>query len=134
MIEIQPNSVCPACWGTGRDFSLRHHTQLVCDFCDGRGWVPLATCKSCGRPAWKFWPANQKPIVRFCGKEECFTNLVRIHKSSKPVQLKGFIPVPVIDAINQANQRYSTDKLVETEMERYHLSLMSDTSGVGPRG
>jgi hypothetical protein len=110
--------------GSGRDFSVKHHTQLVCDFCDGRGWVPLATCRGCGKPAFKFWPALERPILRFCGKEDCFTKLIKIHKWARPV-LKGFVPATIVVAgheIDKANRRFDP----KDEMERYRLSLLGD--------
>jgi hypothetical protein len=79
---VQTIVQCPQCRGTRRDYSPKHHQQVYCDLCQGNGWIPLATCQSCGRPGFKLWPPNQKPIVSYCGLELCLTALVTIHKSS----------------------------------------------------
>lgn len=73
-------SICPACKGTGQDYSVKHHRLVMCDLCEGRRWVPLESCRGCGRPAFRFWPPRQQPILRYCGREDCFNKLVVVHK------------------------------------------------------
>ena len=61
--------------------------------CKGKGYVPRANCKGCGRPAIKAWPPGQVPIIRYCGLEECFKDLVMIHKAGVSVSNGGYHPV-----------------------------------------
>ena len=90
--EIRPIVTCPMCQGTGRDYSINHHTFVWCDLCERRGWVPLESCMGCGKPAFRFWPRNQQPIVAYCDKEECLTHLVALHK---PAAYGGTYKAPV---------------------------------------
>jgi hypothetical protein len=40
----------------------------------------VETCKSCGFPANRYWPPKQRPIIVYCGREDCLNKLVKIHK------------------------------------------------------
>ena len=48
----------------------------------------VEACKGCGFPANKYWPPKQRPIIVYCGKEECLNKLVRLHKP-KPAIVKA---------------------------------------------
>lgn len=83
IVEIKPITVCPMCRGTGQDYSIKHSKLMPCTLCEGRSWVPLESCKGCGRPAYKWWPKIQSPILRYCGLEACLANLVKLHPAEK---------------------------------------------------
>lgn len=74
---------CPMCQGTGRDLDIKSGRMAKCELCQGKGWVPTEACKGCGKPAYKFWPPRQMPIIRYCGLEECLKHLVNIHLPAK---------------------------------------------------
>ena len=83
-MQIKPITICPQCRGTKKDFNNRHRRLMKCELCEGRGWVPMQSCKGCGRPAFVWWPnARQLPFIRYCGRVECLDVLVKIH--NKPV-------------------------------------------------
>lgn len=108
LIEIKPIAVCPMCKGTHLEYSIRHHKHVNCTLCNGRGWIPSVACKGCGRPAWKLWPVKQRPIIQFCGLEECFGKLVNIRVVNRKiipaiVRVTSNIHVP---GIPRANQRH----------------------------
>jgi hypothetical protein len=106
--ELTPVAVCSCCKGTGTDYSLKHHALVECLLCEGRGWIVTKACLGCGRPAFKFWPAHQIPLIQFCGLEECFTKLVKIHRPNKLagfVRTGGYHPVAIIDAVKALTRR-----------------------------
>ncbi len=84
-VTLQPVAVCPECQGTGREFSLKHHGFARCGLCEERGWVPIDACKGCGRPAAQYWPEDQEPILKYCGRKECLAVLVVKHRVGESV-------------------------------------------------
>ena len=64
--------------------------------------MPRDNCKGCGRPAIKAWPPGQVPIIRYCGLEECFKDLVTIHKTSVPVSGGTYLPGDENDEFERA--------------------------------
>jgi hypothetical protein len=106
---IKPIRMCPQCKGTGQDYNLRHRKLMACELCYGRGYVS-ERCMGCGRPATKYWPPKQQPIIHYCGLETCFNALVTLRKSSKPVIVRaaGFTMVEEqLQEIDRANRRVS---------------------------
>ena len=87
MKRIMPIVLCPQCKGTRRDFNLKHHVNLKCDFCLGRGWVNSDPCKGCGRPSLIWWPQDQVPLLRYCGDKKCLDQLIKIH-DTKPTKIE----------------------------------------------
>jgi hypothetical protein len=83
IVEIKPITGCPMCRGTRQDYSIKHHKLMVCTLCNGRGWVPIESCRGCGRPAFQWWPKAQSPIIRYCGFETCLSALIKIHPAEK---------------------------------------------------
>lgn len=124
---IEPIASCPQCRGTGVDYSIIHHALVGCALCWGRGYVPSVRCKSCGRPATKFWPPKQRPIIRYCGLESCLNNLVKLHK--QPPTVGGYRPVPVICQvvrnITEASSQERRDQMEELKSRLAHR-------GIGP--
>lgn len=108
MIALSEVVLCPMCKSTGHDYHLVHHKLLKCELCEGRGWIPTVSCRGCGRPAFKFWPPRQVPIVQYCGLEACLSAMVTLH-STKPSLTKGMI-VSVKDLIDDANKRRALHK------------------------
>lgn len=84
MSVVSEAVVCPMCSGHGTDYSVIQARMVVCTLCQGRRWVPVDACLGCGRPAYRYWPPRQLPIIRYCGLEDCLKHLVRIHLPSKP--------------------------------------------------
>jgi hypothetical protein len=76
---------CPLCKGLKQDYSAKHHTMMECPLCrdhtpmgEARGWVPTESCKSCGRPAFCWWPNDATAIIRYCGAEVCRKALIKV--------------------------------------------------------
>lgn len=90
MKELSHIAVCPQCQGSRLMWSLKHHKLVECETCKplgpasrSVGWVPNSVCRGCGKPAYKFWPPNQIPIIKYCGMETCFNALVRVIAAPK---------------------------------------------------
>lgn len=82
--------VCPMCGGAGQEYSASQAKLVDCTLCMGRRWVPEVACRGCGRPAYKFWPPKQIPIIRYCGLEDCLKHLVNMHLPKKPALVRAF--------------------------------------------
>ena len=109
IVELPHIAECPNCGGTGQEYSLQQATLIKCVVCNGKRYMPGVSCKGCGRPAIKFWPPHQRPIVLYCGLESCLAMLVVIHKSrvspaivSAVQQIMG--PAKRIDAMEELRQ------------------------------
>lgn len=76
--------LCPVCDGTGtRDIAKllpKKRKEFPCDNCQGQRYVPLVTCRGCGRAAIE-WDA----VVPYCGRSECWNKLVEIVDPNKVV-------------------------------------------------
>lgn len=81
IFKTTPVAGCPMCQGTGQEYNTIHHMLLRCTLCEGRGWVPVMACRGCGKPAYKWWPRFQVPIIQYCGLETCFSVLIKLHIS-----------------------------------------------------
>lgn len=115
MIELDPIVLCPFCRGTKQDYSIKHKRLVTCTWCGGKGWCSPFVCKGCGKPANKFWPPRQMPIIRYCGMETCFSQLVKIHPRPVPRL------VQVVDAIDKANRRRDPKEELEDMKRRLML-------------
>ncbi len=114
--EVDPIMLCPNCGGTGQVYSNTHHTLVECDMCWGKCIIPAVSCRGCGRPATRWWPPLQRPIVRYCGLETCLNALVTLHK---PVG-GGIIPkgiVAVVKEITKANSRERVNQMEELRQD-----------------
>lgn len=128
IIEIEPLIVCPFCRGTRQDYNIKHHKMMPCEWCSGRGYTSRYACKGCGRPANKYWPPKQWPIIRYCGLESCFSKLVKIHGKTVGVRPSGpyhpgpgaFNIVRAAQEIDRANSRFNP----KDEMEALKARLM----------
>lgn len=84
MLAVQCK-LCPVCDGTGtKDVAHalpKKRKEFACENCQGQKYVPLVTCRGCGRAAIQ-WDA----AVPFCGREKCWEQLVDvIDPEKKPV-------------------------------------------------
>lgn len=114
--KIYPLVTCPMCKGSARDLSLIHHVLVNCTLCNGKGWLPLVSCRGCGRPAFRWWPLNGPPLIQYCGLEVCFSRLVTIHRTDKSVGRPAI--VHAMEEINRANQR--VDQMDELKRRLQH--------------
>jgi hypothetical protein len=120
--ELAPLVDCPNCGGTGQAYSVLHHSLWLCEMCWGKRWLPAATCRGCGRPATKYWPPKQRPIIQYCGLESCFSALVVIHRpvGSKP---RGYRPSPGIVIAVQDIMKNNTPEH-KNQMENLRQDLL----------
>lgn len=76
--------LCPVCNGAGiRDIANqlpKKRQEFPCENCQGQRYVPLVTCRGCGRAAIQ-WDA----VVPYCGREACWEKLVEMIDPNKPV-------------------------------------------------
>jgi hypothetical protein len=97
MLAVQCK-LCPVCDGTGeRDIAHalpKKRKEFACENCQGQKYVPLVTCRGCGRPAIE-WQA----AVPYCGRPKCWEALVEmIDPDKKPVERRGYCSGPWFDS------------------------------------
>lgn len=83
--------LCPVCDGTGsKDIASKlpkKRKEFACDNCQGQSYVPLLTCRGCGRAAIE-WEA----AVPYCGREDCWKKLVEVIDPNAPAPRSNIIP------------------------------------------
>lgn len=113
---------------------MRHSKLTQCELCFGRGWVPQVACKGCGRPAFKFWPPKQYPLIQYCGLEDCFNKLVKLHLPKKP-EKKREEPVRYdLQDLKRAICERNSKEEREKRREREGAALACANAYFGPCG
>lgn len=87
--------MCPVCNGAGTtdpaNLLPKKRKEFACENCQGQRYVPLVTCRGCGRAALE-WDAE----VPYCGRKCCWERLVEVIDPNKPVHRGSYTPAGTV--------------------------------------